>query len=180
MFSMKRTTAFRLLLGLGAVVTAIVILEKNNDYAPTKQVNPRAPAQTRQVIQIVAPPEKVWQLLSQVNEWSTWQTDIKAPHLNGPLQAGTSFDWGSGGLRIHSTLHTVEPLTRIGWSGTAFGSFAVHNWTLTLLPNGHTEVRVDEGMEGWLVQALWPLFQRGLDSSIALWLARLKQAAEKP
>ncbi|GAB2796542.1 hypothetical protein HNQ93_004351 [Hymenobacter luteus] len=178
---MKRKTVFGLLLlSCTALVAGVVVLEKTSSYPASSQVNPQAPAQTRQVIEIAAPPEKVWQLLSQVNHWSAWQPDIQSPRLNGPLQVGTSFDWHTGGLRIHSTLHTVEPLTRLGWSGAAFGSFAVHNWTLTPLPNGHTRVRVDEGMEGWLVQLLRPVFQRGLDSSIALWLNRLQQAAEKP
>lgn len=178
---MKRKTVFGLLLlGVGTVAAAVVVLEKTSSYAPSSQVNPRAPAQTRQVIEIAAPPEKVWQLLSHISQWSSWQPDIQKPRLNGPLRAGTSFDWQSGGLRIHSTLHTVEPATRLGWSGAAFGSFAVHNWTLNSLPNGHTQVWVDEGMEGWLVRLLRPVFQRGLDSSIAQWLQRLKQAAEKP
>lgn len=95
---MKRKIVFGLLLGLGAVLTAVVLLEKNNHHTPTKQVNPDAPAQTRQTMRIDAPPKKVWQLLSQINEWSSWQLDIEAPHFNGPFRAGTSFDWQSGGL----------------------------------------------------------------------------------
>lgn len=175
----RKTTYGLLLLGLGAVTATVVVLEKTSSYDSTAtQVNPHAPAQTRQAIEIAAPPETVWRLLSQVDQWAAWQPDITSPHLNGPFQVGSSFDWQSGGLHIHSTLHTVEPLARIGWSGAAFGTFAVHNWTLTRLPNGHTEVRVDEGMEGWLVRLLRPVFQRGLDKSIQFWLARLKQAAE--
>lgn len=29
---------------------------------------------------------------------------------------------------IHSTLRHVEPNALIGWTGPAFGSFAIHNW----------------------------------------------------
>ena len=178
---MQRKTTYGILsLGLGALAATVTFLEKTSTNGASSQVNPRAPAQTRQTVEIAAPPETVWRLLSQVNQWAAWQPDITAPHLNGPFQAGTSFDWRSGGLRIHSTLHTVEPPARIGWSGAAFGTFAVHNWTLTRLPNGHTAVRVDEGMEGWLVRLLRPIFQRGLDSSITRWLAHLKQTAENP
>ncbi|WP_223650556.1 SRPBCC family protein [Hymenobacter psoromatis] len=166
-------------LALGAVAAAVVIAEKTSVYPAAARPNPAAPAQTDQTIRISAPPEKVWQVLSRVNQWAAWQPDISRPHLNGPLQPGTSFDWKTSGLLIHSTLHTVEPNAALGWSGRAFGSFAVHNWTLTAQPDGSTAVRVKESMEGWLVSLLQPVFQKGLDSSIKRWLARLKQQAEQ-
>lgn len=166
-------------LGLGALLAAVVIAEKKRGYPPATRPNPRAPARTDQTVLVAASPERVWQVLSVIDQWPAWQPDILTAHLNGSLQAGTSFDWKSGGLTIHSTLHTVAPGRALGWSGVAFGAFAVHNWTLTPRED-FTEVRVEEGMEGWLVGLLRPFFQRKLDSSIALWLQRLKQAAEKP
>ena len=165
-------------LGLGALAAAVVLAEKRRAYPTATQPNPQAPAQTNQMIRIAASPEMVWQVLSDIDQWPAWQPDILTAHLNGPLQAGTSFDWKSAGLTIHSTLHTVAPGRALGWSGAAFGAFAVHNWTLTPR-EGHTEVRVAESMEGWLVTLLKPFFQPSLEASIARWLARLQQTAEQ-
>ncbi|GAB3636227.1 hypothetical protein GCM10027422_18170 [Hymenobacter arcticus] len=164
-------------LALGAMVAAIVIIDKKQVYPAETHPNPNAPAKTDQLIRINASPDKVWQLLSRIDDWAVWNSDITAPHLNGALQPGTSFDWKTGGLTIHSTLHTVEPNAALGWSGKAFGAFAIHNWTL--IPHeSYTEVRVEESMEGWLVRLLKPIFQPSLDKSIAEWLTSLKQAAE--
>ena len=166
-----------LLVGVGAAV--VFVLEQTRSHPDAGHLNPMAPVQTRQSIRIQAPAEKVWQLLSRVDHWAAWNPDITGPRLNGALQPGTSFDWHTGGLTIHSTLHTVQPPTALGWSGPAFGTFAVHHWTLTR-HDGYTEVLVEEDMEGWLVSLLKPMYQKGLNGSIARWLTCLKQAAERP
>ena len=180
----KRALAYGALLLLAAGAATVVVLGKISSYPAASHVNPAAPVQTRQTTRINAPVEKVWRLMSQISQWAAWNSDISAAQLNGPLQPGTSFDWEAGGITIHSPLHTVEPRAALGWSGTAFGSFAVHNWSFTPEPepepDGSTEVRVEEGMAGWLVSLLQPIFQRGLDDSSAQWLTCLQQAAERP
>lgn len=175
----KKVLAYgALLLAAGAAI--VIVLEKTSSHPAASRVSPAVPVHTQQTIHIKAPVEKVWKLMSQVNQWAAWQPDINASQLNGLLQPGTGFDWKTGGLAIHSTLHTVEPRAALGWSGTAFGSFAVHNWAFIPQPDGTTEVQVEEGMEGWLVRLLQPVFQHSLDASTARWLACLRQAAERP
>lgn len=87
-------------LGLGALLAAVVIAEKKRGYPPATRPNPRAPARTDQTVLVAASPERVWQVLSVIDQWPAWQPDILTAHLNGSLQAGTSFDWKSGGLTI--------------------------------------------------------------------------------
>ena len=161
-----------------AAIGGVVVAEKTSHYTVSNQVNAAAPVQTQQTIRINAPSDKVWALLTAVNHWADWQKDISHPRMSGAFQAGNSFDWESGGLNIHSTVGVAEPLRRIVWSGPAFGSFAIHTWTLTEY-NGTTEVQVRESMEGWLVSLATPVFQQGLDTSIASWLSALKQSAER-
>ena len=160
-----------------AAAGSVVVAEKTSRYTASDQVNAAAPVQTQQLIRIHAPPEKIWALMTDVNHWADWQKDISNPRMSGAFQAGRSFDWESGGLRIHSTLSVAEPFKRIVWSGPAFGAFAIHSWTLTA-HGDITEVQVRESMEGWLVSLATPVFQKGLDTSIASWLVALKQAAE--
>lgn len=163
---------------LGAI-GAVFLLEKNRRRTPTTQLNPAAPVRSKHTIRIEAPAEQAWQVLSQVNAWPAWQPDIAYAHLLGPAQKGARFDWSASGyLPIHSTLHTVEPGVAFGWSASAFGSFAVHNWQFSS-QEGYTEVTAEETMEGWLVRLLQPIMQPALDRGNARWLARLKQATEQ-
>ncbi|SEW32495.1 SRPBCC family protein [Chitinophaga arvensicola] len=153
-------------------------LELFSRYTPSTHIHLEAPVQTRKSIIIHASPEKVWTIMSGVNQWATWQQDIKHPKLTGNFEAGNSFTWESGGLNIRSTIHTAIPFSAIGWSGPAFGAFAIHNWHFTGLPDGSTRVDVEESMEGWLVTLLSHKFQEGLDTSLDKWLAALKTQAE--
>ena len=164
---------------LGAVAGTVLLLEKNRRRTPTSQLNPAAPVRSKHTIRIAAPAERAWQVLSAVNAWPTWQPDIAYAHLPGPAQNGARFDWSASGyLPIHSTLHTVEPGATFGWSASAFGSFAVHNWQF-VRREGYVEVTAEESMEGWLVQLLQPIMQPAIDKGNARWLEHLKQAAEQ-
>ncbi|WP_089874432.1 SRPBCC family protein [Epilithonimonas hungarica] len=100
------------------------------------------------------------------------------PKINGAFKPGSSFNWKSNGLTITSTLQTVEINKMVGWSGPAFGAFAIHTWYFTE-HNGQTTIRVEESMEGWLVTLLKSTFQSSLDTSIEYWLDALKTEAEK-
>ncbi|MGI4834500.1 MAG: SRPBCC family protein [Janthinobacterium lividum] len=164
---------------LGAAAGAVLLLEKNRRQAPTAQLNPAAPVRSKHTIRVQAPAERAWQVLSEVNNWPSWQPDIAYARLPGPAQNGARFDWSASGyLPIHSTLHTVEPGAAFGWSGSAFGAFAVHNWQF-ISHEGYTEVTAEETMEGWLVRLLQPVMQPALDKGNARWLERLKQQAER-
>ena len=141
-------------------------------------VNKNAPVKAKKDIQINASPSQVWELLSDINNWHEWNNDIKESKLNGSLAVGSTFDWKSGGTKIHSTLHTVTPHKKLGWSGKAFGSFAIHNWTLTDV-NGSTKVVVEESMEGTLMRFFRGFMQNTLEKGMDSWLIQLKKAAEK-
>ncbi|KRD07597.1 hypothetical protein ASE21_19135 [Flavobacterium sp. Root901] len=153
-------------------------LELFSSYKVSNSINENAPVKTALKIKIKTSPEKIWKIMSDVNHWESWHSDVQEPVLVGTFKEGNSFDWKSGGLTIHSTIHTAIPYSKIGWSGPAFGSFAIHNWTFTQM-NGYTEVRVNESMEGWLVTLMQQKFQKGLEQSLRIWLNNLKFEAEK-
>lgn len=141
--------------------------------------NPAAPVHATRRIHIQARPEKVWAVLTDINAWATWQTDVRKPQLHAPLQPGTPFTWTTGGAGIRSTLHTVEPALSFGWTGKTFGMYAVHNWQLRATADGGTEVVVDETMEGWLARVFKASFNRNLATGMQRWLQLLKDEAEK-
>ena len=141
-------------------------------------INTNAPVKCSKQIIINASPEKVWAVLTNINDWAVWQKDITKPKLNGPLQPNSTFDWKTGGAKIHSTIHTVEPFTKFGWTGKTFGMYAIHNWRLIDL-NGKTSVVVDESMEGFLASLFKSSFNKNLEKGMLSWLELLKQQCEK-
>lgn len=141
-------------------------------------INNNAPVKCSKSITINASSKKVWQVLTNIDNWVTWQTDISKPKLNGQLVPSTTFDWKTGCASIHSTLHTVEPFRRFGWTGKTFGMFAIHNWALTEI-DGQTIVSVDESMEGFLAKLLKKSFNKNLEKGMQHWLIALKEESEK-
>lgn len=143
-----------------------------------KSIHSDAPVVLRKSISISASRQRVWSILADINHWPDWNTTIAEAKLNGDLLPSSTFSWKSGGARILSTLHTVEPYERFGWTGKAPGVRAIHNWMLEET-NGHTTVYVEESMEGIFVWMLQKMFKRSLDHSMSLWLEDLKRVCEK-
>lgn len=143
-----------------------------------RSINQNAPVKCSKTITINADGKKVWAIMTNIDNWATWQTDISKPKMNGKLSAGTTFDWKTGGAKIHSTLHTVEPYQQFGWTGKTFGMFAIHNWRLTEI-KGTTTVEVDESMEGFLAGLFNKSFNKNLEKSMQKWLDLLKQECER-
>ena len=125
------------------------------------EINKAAPVQCSKSILISADQKKVWDLLTGINGWPRWQRDISESRLEGTLSAGSEFLWKSGGTKIRSTVHTLDPAGTFGWTGKAPGLTAIHNWYLEER-DGLTEVKVEESMEGPLAK----LFRKSLNRSL--------------
>ena len=140
--------------------------------------NENAPVKCSKSIMINADTKKVWSVLTNINDWTTWQKDISQSRLNGELKPETTFDWKTGGAKIHSTLHTVEPFKALGWTGKALGTFAIHNWKM-MEENGNTRVVVEESMEGFPARLFKRSFSKNLEQGMHSWLDLLKKECEK-
>ncbi len=141
-------------------------------------INEEAPVKCSKSISINASSEKVWEIMTNINSWADWQTEISKPKLNGELKPQTTFEWKTGAAKIHSILHTVEPGKQFGWTGKTFGMFAIHNWTI-IEKDGKTEVSVEESMEGFFAKLLKGTFNKSLENSMQNWLDLLKRECEK-
>jgi hypothetical protein len=141
-------------------------------------INKNAAVKCSKVITIYADSKKVWTVLTDIDNWDTWQTDISKSKLNGELKSDATFVWKSGGATIHSKLHTIEPFKQIGWTGKTLGMFAIHNWTLTE-EHGKTEITVEESLEGFLVKFLKKAMNKNLEKGMENWLDSLKMECEK-
>lgn len=136
-----------------------------------------APAFARREIVIHAPVEKVWQIQTDIENWSQWQPDIILAKLEGALTAGTTFRWKAKILNIVSTIHTVNPKQQIGWTGISLGMFAVHNWTFEARGET-TRVITEESLSGWLTRLMKLVDSNFLEKSMEASLQFLKTKAE--
>ena len=141
------------------------------------QVNANAPVYQANEILIHTSPDRVWAVLTAIDQWPDWQTKITKATLESPVTAGARFQWTVNGARIQSILHTVEAHRAFGWSGTTFGGSAIHNWTLEN-KNGQTLVKVEESMAGWLVRLFKKKMNRDLAADMRYWLEQLKTQSE--
>ncbi len=143
-----------------------------------KNITHNALVKCSKTVTVNAGKEKVWAVLTDISNWTTWQTDISKSVLHGDMKPGSTFEWKSGGANILSTIHTAEPFNYFGWTGKAVGLFAVHNWIL-METSGQTIVTVEESMEGFLAVLLRKSLNRNLEKGMHNWLALLKQECEK-
>lgn len=143
-----------------------------------KSININAPVKCSKTILINANKEQVWSVLTDIARWPVWHSELSKTKLNGAFKSGSEFVWKNGSTTIHSILHSVEPINNFGWTGKAFGTFAIHNWTLTET-NNQTLVTVDESMEGLLVSLFKKQFSRILEEGLQIWLEFLKKECER-
>ena len=141
-------------------------------------INQEAPVvQTKEIV-IDAAPEKVWQILTNIDGWNAWNDRIQHPSLTGGLKVGNIFTWKTNGSNIKSKIHTIIPNKMLGWNGRTFGARAIHNWYFEQTEN-RTKVSVEESMEGWLITLMKKKMNIKLADDMSYWLERLKEESEK-
>ena len=164
-----------ILIAISSLFISNAVAQNNSTM---KTINNNAPVKCSKEISINANKEKVWNVITNINNWSTWQSDISNPKLKGDLVPNSHFDWKTGGAKIHSTIHTVNLYKEFGWTGKTFGMYAIHNWTINEV-NGKIIVSVDESMEGFLAKLLKKGFNKNLEKDMQHWLELLKAECEK-
>jgi hypothetical protein len=136
-----------------------------------------APVLSSADLEIDAPIQVVWEVLTAIDRWPAWNPDVKAASLHGTLATGSTFRWKAGPATISSTLEHVEPPTLIAWSGKTLGIRAIHVWRLEQR-NGATLVRTEESYEGLVARVFRRSLQKTLHKALADGVRHLKAAAE--
>jgi uncharacterized protein YndB with AHSA1/START domain len=141
-------------------------------------INQDAPATAEGELQIAADPQTVFAVISAIDQWPTWNPDIKSVTIQGPVQPGTVFRWKSGPSSLTSTLQVLDPPSEIAWTGTTMGIKAVHVFRFQA-NDGGTLARSEESWEGLIASLLKGYSRRTLDKGIRSVLAHLKVEAER-
>jgi len=137
-----------------------------------------APVVSAAEIEIDAPIERVWAVLTDVEAWPGWNPDVRSASLRGPFEEGATFRWKAGPGTITSRVEHVDRPRRLSWSGRTLGIRALHVWRLDERDGG-TLVRTEESYEGLVARALRRMLQKTLDAALADGARSLKTEAER-
>ena len=152
-------------------------MDRLGKLAANGQIQEDAAVKAASEIIIRASPEKVWSLLTDIDNWPKWQSAISAAKISGPLESGTTFVWTTGGTKIKSRIALAHPARQLAWTGTAYRARAIHVWNLQPLPDGGTLVKTTESMDGFMLKVFYS--SKDLAKSQKLWLDALKHKAEQ-
>ena len=142
------------------------------------EITRNAPATAEGERQIAADPRTVFAVISAIDQWPSWNPDVKSVELQGPVQEGTVFRWKSGPSTLTSTLQVVDPPHEIAWTGTTMGIKAVHVFLFQANDVG-TLARSEESWEGLIASLLKGYSRKTLDKGIRSVLSHLKTEAER-
>lgn len=138
-----------------------------------------APVRSKRSIEIAAPPETVWDVLTRFDDWPQWNPQVKSMSFDGPLAPGSEFRWKAGPGTIVSTLEQVEPPRFVKWRGRTMSIRAIHEWRLEPRDGG-TSVETEETYAGLLARLFRGQLQKILDKALEDGLEDLKREAERP
>ena len=136
-----------------------------------------APVTATAAIDIAAPPERIWEIMTAFEQWPSWNPDVEWAEIDGDPTAGTAFRWKAGPGVIRSRLSRVEAPRRIEWTGKTMGIRAVHVWRLDPSGDGTTVV-TEESWNGLIPRLFRGYSTRTLERSLRSGLDALKAAAE--
>jgi len=143
-------------------------------------IDRQAPATAAGEVLIAAPRETVWEVLSDLQNWPTWNADVASMAVQGEIEPGTEFRWKSGSASLVSLLEVVDPPREIGWTGKSMGIHAVHVFHLESR-DGQTTVRSEESFRGLIASLLRgysrKVLQRGIDSILGAMKAEAERRA---
>jgi uncharacterized protein YndB with AHSA1/START domain len=142
------------------------------------RINEEAPVVGSTQIEIAAPPEAAWDVLTAIERWPSWNPDVKEASVQGGIDEGTEFRWKAGPGTITSTIQQVEAPHRIVWTGKTFGIKAIHVHTLEAR-NGRTVVRSEESYDGLVARLFHGRLKKTLDDALRNGLERLKVETER-
>jgi uncharacterized protein YndB with AHSA1/START domain len=142
------------------------------------EINWDAPATAHGELQIDADPQTVFAVIAAIDQWPSWNPDVRSVTLQGPVQPGTVFRWKAGPGTITSTLQVVDPPHELAWTGTTMGIKAVHVFRFQASEDG-TLARSEESWEGLPARLLKGYSRRTLDTGIHSVLSYLKAEAER-
>lgn len=158
------------------LVAAFIILLPSMIKA---QINLKAPVKTADSVVINAPIERVWDALTQINQWNRRYDFIINAEVQEPLKAGDTFKWQTTKLKIKSKLTVVNTQKQLCWKGGKYGVLVYHNWAFRVIEPNKTLLVSEESQQGLPVRLFQKSFSKSLKEGSVKWLNQIKNYCEK-
>jgi len=143
------------------------------------EIDRSAPVRAERQVEIVAPIQVVWDVLTSVDQWPRWFSEGESVAIAGSLAPGTTMRMkGRGTGSIKATIQRVEPPHLFAWTSRMLGVSAISVWRLDSSENG-TRVEKAESIGGFAARVLRTVLQKKLNSFTEAWLRDLKTEAER-
>ena len=141
-------------------------------------IDQNAPVIAHEQILIAADAQTVWDVLSDIEHWPSWNEAVRSVAVHGPVAPGTSFRWKAGPGTIKSRIAEVDAPRRIVWTGVTLGIRAVDAFSFEAAEGG-TLVHQTESWDGLLARLFRSRMERTLRSGLRDGLRSLKAEAER-
>jgi uncharacterized protein YndB with AHSA1/START domain len=136
-------------------------------------------------VDVKAPPEVVWKLLIDAENWSNYfapENQVRIFGEHRELALGTEYDRVTVGYLMHLVVTEFEPRRRLAWKTVVDGddtySTAYHGWVITPTETG-CHVLTEETQQGpWFLEVLGHQHPGGLYRYHQQWVEDLARAAE--
>jgi hypothetical protein len=135
----------------------------------------------RTTIDIAAPPQRVWAVLSDVERWPDWTKTVRWVRRldDGPLRTGSTAKISQPKIpTVDYVVTELEPGTSFTWVSGGRAALTTARHVLEPLPGGGTRVTLSVEQAGWLGSLVSRLYRGTTDRYLALEAAGLKARAE--
>lgn len=144
--------------------------------ASSGQMMPAAPIIATRFIEIDAPLDKVWKILTDVSQWELWHPYLANAILAGPFAAGSQLTYG-GFIKHHLEIAKVIDKQLAMLCGTMGGYKGITRWDVSQKDKGKTRVMFSECSSGFLIGKLYS--NEKLGDHLQRWLEALKSETER-
>ncbi len=132
-------------------------------------------------IEILAPPEAVWSVLVEAENWPSWYEGAQTVKVNEPLGRGlgphSAFTWTTMGLDFTSIVKEFAPPFRLSWESRKSTIKGYHGWLV--IPTGAgCRLVTEESQHGFLTLMQKIFVPKKLHRLHDVWLAGIKKRAE--
>ena len=143
------------------------------------EVNRDAPVWLEREIEIAAPIEVTWDVLTEVNDWPRWFSEGESAEIAEPVEPGAIIRMKARGTgAITARIERAERPHVLAWTSRTFGIAAISTWRLDRSEGG-THVVKAESMDGFPARVMRGMLRKKMGGLTESWLRDLKSEAER-
>ncbi|MEP1032574.1 SRPBCC family protein [Ekhidna sp.] len=150
-------------------------MKKLNALAQKGKINENAGIRDSHSTIINADIDKVWNVLIDMENWPSWNPDVKQVILEGEVAEGVNFSWTQGRTHGKSQIQTVKKPSTLSWTSKAKLVKRIYVWSLES-DEGQTIATVSASFQGAFV--VFAENHQKVYNELLNWLERIKEKTE--